>query len=324
MKRCLLHALAPLLSFALSYGSSKAQITSELKSYPPHERKRAEMFIEKLLDYRPDSGWKNRVLKVIEDERSGKIAFPKIRKRSEREMQKANRYAAIKSIEYVRSHEDTLRLAYENYGVPAFYASALLYLESFHGKIDMEKFGYRAFNALYTHYIKGRLARWALKQAATMLEHPEIFGEDPLDVIGSWAGCIGPAQLSPEWLVRFRKEASERGYPFSREKYPPPLAASFVLYSMNGGRFELGGRKALLDAIERYNGSRFYAERAESIVGMMRKNYGEKFGRVPLWADIIPHAERMSIPLKSPKKEFALPHGIFLNECPEYLLWRTK
>ncbi len=117
---------------------------------------------------------------------------------------------------------------------------------------------YRVFNALATQALKmKRRARWATKELAALFE---VFDDDPLAVMGSYAGAVGLVQFMPTSILSYGQDWNGDGK-IDLDNWPDALASCANYLKGKGWKrgqpIERG--KANYKAIYRYNPSHHYS-----------------------------------------------------------------
>lgn len=114
---------------------------------------------------------------------------------------------------FFNDNKDALLGAEAKYGVDARYIAAILGIESAYGKNNGV---YLAFNALSSLYIEPndkdklqnyrlslRLKSWSYEQLKSLLIFAKKSGIDPLEIKGSYAAAVSPAQFIPYSLRHY-------------------------------------------------------------------------------------------------------------------------
>jgi membrane-bound lytic murein transglycosylase B len=112
-------------------------------------------------------------------------------------------------VEFWQEHRDSLERVSAEQGVPPQYIVAILGAETFYGRITGS---YRVVDALATlafdYPPRARYFRSELEQFLVLTQREKI---DPLSVLGSYAGAMGPLQFMPSAYLRYGVDGDDDG-----------------------------------------------------------------------------------------------------------------
>lgn len=192
--------------------------------------------------------------------------------------------------QFIKDRKDTFALIEAQYHVPAEVITAILIIESKLGR-DYER--YHVFNAYLNlaacidpDFLEGFIQRnrerypgidtdrtrmtaitkgeWALREIKEIVKLSDEIDMDPLELKGSYAGAIGPAQFIPSSVINYFKDGNSDGIrdPFAMED----AIASIANYLNKGGWDEdVASRK---NAVWNYNHHNYYVN---TVMGIFRE-----------------------------------------------------
>ncbi len=187
-----------------------------------------------------------------------------------------------KGREFIRENKDMLSSVEKKYGTSPGVVTAILIVESKLGTIKPRQSTFAAYTSLValldpeyfrqvqevyakkfpaikdeTTFSKARKkADWALDELYHLLKIATDLQTDPLDMTGSFAGAMGPAQFIPSSFMRFGVDGDGDGKrdPFNMAD----AAASIGSYLKSAGWKENVSEQQKRQAIWSYNHSRVY------------------------------------------------------------------
>ncbi len=167
---------------------------------------------------------------------------------------------------FLKERADLLAKVEKKYAVEREAVAGIIATET---KFGTHRGTFRVFNALATQALKmKRRQRWATAELVALFK---VFEDDPLAIMGSYAGAVGLVQFMPTSIQRYGQDWDQDGK-IDLDGWADALA-SCANY-LKGKGWKLGGPiergKANYKAIFRYNPSHHYAR----VVGELAHAFG--------------------------------------------------
>lgn len=156
---------------------------------------------------------------------------------------------------FLREREELLAAVEQKYAVDRQVVAGIIATET---KFGEHRGKYRVFNALATQALKmKRRQRWATAELVALFK---VFGDDPLALMGSYAGAVGLVQFMPTSIQRYGQDWDQDAR-IDLDGWPDALASCANYLKGKGwkrGQPIVRGQ-ANYQAIYRYNPSHHYA-----------------------------------------------------------------
>ncbi len=140
-----------------------------------------------------------------------------------------------RGVAFIEQHQDAFKIAWEKYEISPELITAILILETKLGSYPMRYNVFQVYATLATlldsEYLDSVLqskggkyklddkvlkssrakGKWGLEELSALLQLSDGLGIDPIDIMGSFAGALGPAQFIPTSFVKYGADGNNDG-----------------------------------------------------------------------------------------------------------------